>query len=59
MKEIGIAIAIALPFFSAIFIAIFLPLVLSGDRWKAAEERARRRRQRDAEMDARLVRLNL
>jgi hypothetical protein len=43
----------------AIFAAIFLPLFLSGERWKAAQERARARRMVDAKMNARLLRLNL
>jgi hypothetical protein len=43
----------------AIFLAIFLPLFLSGERWKAAEEKARARRIADAKMNARLLRLNI
>jgi preprotein translocase subunit SecG len=52
-------IAISLAVFVAIFFAILLPLVLSGKRWKAAEEKARARRLVDAKMNARLLRLNL
>jgi hypothetical protein len=44
--------------FIALFVAIFLPLVLSGERWRAAEDRARARRMADARMNARLLRLN-
>ena len=43
----------------ALFVAIFLPLVLSGERWRAAEDRARARRIADARMNARLLRLNI
>ncbi len=55
MKVIAIFVAIAVP----LFIAIFLTLILSGKRWKAAEERARARRLADAKMNARLLRFNI
>ena len=47
--------------FVAIFAAIFIPLILmlSGERWRAAEERAHARRIANARMNARLLRLNL
>jgi hypothetical protein len=48
--------------FAGIFIAIFLmflPLILSGEQWRAAEDRAHARRIADAKMNARLLRLNL
>ena len=47
--------------FVAIFAAIFIPLMLimSGERWRAAEERAHARRIADARMNARLLRLNI
>jgi hypothetical protein len=47
--------------FVAIFAATFLPLMifLSGERWRAAEERAHARRIADARMNARLLRLNI
>jgi hypothetical protein len=41
------------------FVASFLPLILSGKRWRAAQDRARARRIADARMNARLLRLNL
>lgn len=41
------------------FVAMFLPLILSGERWRAAQDRARARRIADARMNARLLRLNL
>jgi hypothetical protein len=43
----------------AIFVAMFLPLFLSGERWRAAEDKAHARRLADARMNARLLRLNL
>ena len=47
--------------FVAILAAVFLPLmiILSGERWRAAEDRARGRRIADARMNARLLRLNI
>jgi hypothetical protein len=41
------------------FVAIFLPLILSGKRWSAAQEKARARRMAEHRMNARLLRLNL
>jgi len=55
MREIGILIALVIP----LAVAIILPLVLSGEGWKAAQEKARARRLVDAKMNARLLRLNL
>lgn len=47
--------------FVAIFAANFIPmmLILSGDRSKEAQDKARERRLADARMNARLLRLNL
>ncbi len=51
--------------FIAIFVAIFVPMflslmpILSGERWRAAQERARARRIAEARMNARLLRLNI
>ncbi|QHS51514.1 hypothetical protein [Edaphobacter sp. 12200R-103] len=47
--------------FVAIFAANFIPmmLILSGDRAKEAQDKARERRLADARMNARLLRLNL
>jgi len=47
--------------FVAIFAANFLPLmlILSGERWRAAQNKARARRIADARMNARLLRLNI
>jgi hypothetical protein len=45
--------------FVAIFVAIFLPLILSGEQWRAAEEKARARRIAEARMNARLLRLDI
>lgn len=57
--EAPLFVAIFASVFVAIFLAIFLPLFLSGDRWKAAEDKARARRIADAKMNARLLRLNI
>ena len=45
--------------FVALSVAIFLPLILSGERSRAAQDRARERRIADARMNARLLRLNI
>jgi hypothetical protein len=55
MVAVGIFIAI----FVALFVAVLLPLIMSGERWRAAEEKACARRIADARMNARLLRLNL
>ena len=54
--------AIAVTFFAGTFLAIFLsflPLFLSGERGRAAQQRARARRMAEHSMNARLLRLNL
>jgi hypothetical protein len=58
MQAAAILIAIFAGLFLAIFLS-FLPLILSGEQWRAAEDRARVRRLADAKMNARLLRLNL
>jgi hypothetical protein len=45
--------------FTSISVAIFLPLILSAEQWKAAQDRARERRFAEHKMNARLLRLNL
>ncbi len=50
----AIFVAIFLP-----FILIFLPLILSGERWRAAQDRAGARRMAEHRMNARLLRLNI
>jgi hypothetical protein len=45
--------------FVGIFVAIFLPMILSGEQLRAAEEKARARRLAEARMNARLLRLNI
>ena len=55
MAAVGIFIAV----FVALFVAIFLALMTLGERWRAAEEKARGRRIAEARMNARLLRLNL
>jgi len=58
MQAAAILIAIFAGLFLAIFLS-FLPLILSGEQWRAAEDRARVRRLADAKMNARLLRFNL
>jgi hypothetical protein len=53
------ATAIFVAIFAGLFLAILLPLILSGEQWKAAQDKARQRRLADARMNARLLRLNL
>ena len=55
MEEAATVVAILVPS----FVAIFLPLILSGQHWRAEEERARARRLTDAKMNARLLRFNI
>jgi hypothetical protein len=57
--EASVFVAIFASVLIAIFLAIFLPLFLSGERWKAAEDKARARRIADAKMNARLLRLDI
>ena len=51
--------AIFVSVFVAMFSAVCLPLMLSGEQWRAAQDRARARRLNDAKMNARLLRLNI
>jgi hypothetical protein len=59
MEATAIFVAISAGIFASIFLAIFLPLFLSGERWRAAQDKARVRRMADAKMNARLLRLNI
>ena len=52
------AVAIFVSIFVA-FAVMFLPLILSGETWKATQDRERARRIADAKMNARLLKLNL
>jgi len=56
--DIG-AIAIFAAMFTGLVTAILLPLVLSGERSRAAQEKARELRIAETKMNARLLRLNL
>lgn len=51
--------ALLVAFFVAIFAANFLPIFLSGKRWREAEERARARRMAEHRMNARLLRFDI
>jgi hypothetical protein len=54
----AIFVAIYLALFVAIFV-LFLPLIMSGKQWRAAQDRARARRMAEHRMNARLLRLNV
>ena len=56
----GVAIfaAIYLALFVAIFL-LFLPLIMPGEQWRAAQDRAHARRMAEHRMNARLLRLNI
>jgi hypothetical protein len=56
--HMGAAVAILAGVFLAIFLA-FLPLMMSGEQWRAEQEKARARRMAEHRMNARLLRLNL
>lgn len=43
----------------SIFVAIFLPMLLSGIHWRTALNQARRRRMADHRMNARLLRFDI
>jgi hypothetical protein len=53
-RVVAIVVALFVPLF-----LIFLPVIMSGKEWKAAEERARARRMAEHRMNARLLRLNI
>jgi len=53
------AFAILVAIFFPLFVAICFALIMSGKRWRAAEDRAHARRIADARMNARLLRLNI
>ena len=51
-------VAIFIALFVSIFL-IFLPVIMSGKQWSAAQDRARARRMAEHRMNARLLRLNI
>jgi len=59
MQSTAVFIAVFAGILNAIFLAIFLPLLFSGERWRETQEKARARRLTDAKMNARLLRFNL
>jgi hypothetical protein len=54
----AIFVAIYLTLLIAIFL-LLLPLVMPGQQWRAAQDRARVRRMAEHRMNARLLRLNI
>ena len=53
------AVAGVIAILNALFVALFLPLVLSSNGWKDEQERVRARRMAEARMEARLLRFNI
>jgi hypothetical protein len=51
--------ALFVAIFFSLFIAIAFAFVLSGEHFRAAEDRARERRMAEHRMNARLLRLNI
>ena len=54
----GTDVAIFVALFVTIFLP-FLPMIMSGKQWRAAQNRARSRRMAEHKLNARLLRLNL
>lgn len=44
---------------ASIFVPIFMACIVSGKRWREAQDRARERRMAEHRMNARLLRLNI
>jgi hypothetical protein len=56
----GKFVAIFVALFVAVFVPLFfLPVIMSGKQWRAAQDRARARRMAEHRMNARLLRLNI
>jgi hypothetical protein len=51
--------ALFVALFASLFIAFAFIFVLSGDDWRAAQDRARERRMAEHRINARLLRLNI
>jgi hypothetical protein len=51
--------ALFVAIFASLFIAFAFALVLSGERFRAAEDRARERRMAEYRLNARLLRLDI
>jgi hypothetical protein len=45
--------------FASIFVPIVIALVVTGEQWKAAQQRSRARHLAEHRMNARLLRLNI
>ena len=58
-RRLHMGAAVAISIFFALFVAIFLPLIMSGKQWRAEQDRARARRMAEHRMNARLLRLNI
>ena len=51
--------ALLVAIFVSLFIAFAFVFVLSGEQWKAAQDKARERRMAEHRMNARLLKLNI
>ena len=54
--SLGVSVLVSL---CVCFFLCFLPFIMSGEKWRAAQERARARRMAEHRMNARLLRLNI
>jgi hypothetical protein len=54
--SLGVSVFVSL---GVCFFICFLPSIMSGEQWRAAQDRARARRMAEHRMNARLLRLNL
>jgi hypothetical protein len=55
----AIFVAIFIAIYFALFAAILLPLIMSGEQWRAAQDRAHARRMAEHRMNAGLLRLDI
>jgi len=58
-KFVAVFVAVFVASFVAIFLAFISAFALSGEQWRAAQDRARARRIAEYRMNARLLRLNI
>jgi hypothetical protein len=59
MESTAFWISISVAMLLSLFVAVLLPLFLSGERSRAAQDKARARRLAEARMNARLLRLDI
>jgi hypothetical protein len=59
LQETDMAAGLFVAIFVSLFIAFAFVFVLSGEHWRAAQDKARERRMAEHRMNARLLRLNI